>query len=374
MSYIDRIDSPGPKKLLALDGGGIRGVISLEVLHRVESMLAQYTGAGEDFVLADYFDYIGGTSTGAVIAAGLSKGLRVSELLELYVARGREMFDKATLLHQLRYRYETDRLRGLLQEVLGATTTFGSTDLKTLLLMVLRNATTDSPWPLSNNPRARFNDPALDDNNLALPLWQLVRASTAAPVYFAPETISLGEHDFVFVDGGVTMYNNPAFQLFLQAALPQYRLGWKTGESDLLVVSVGTGLSPKADDHLRPGEMNLLFNIGTVPAALMYAALNEQDLLCRVFGRCRHGSAIDREVGDLMEGPGLLERRLFSYVRYNAELSRAGLDALGLPGIEPEDVQKMDSVDHIADLQRVGRAAAQQVAPHHFAGFLDTTS
>jgi hypothetical protein len=92
-----------------------------------------------------------------------------------------------------------------------------------------------------------------------------------------------------------------------------------------------------------------------------------------VFGRCRHGAAIDREVGDLMTGPGLLEQRLFSYVRYNAELSRAGLDALGLPDVEPEDVQKMDSVDHIAELQRVGRAAAQQVAPHHFAGFLDTT-
>ena len=167
------------------------------------------------------------------------------------------------------------------------------------------------------------------------------------------------------------MYNNPAFQLFLQATLPQYRLGWKTGESDLLVVSVGTGLSPKADDHLRPGEMNLLFNIGSIPAALMYAALNEQDLLCRVFGRCRHGAEIDREVGDLMTDPGLLDQRLFSYVRYNAELSRTGLDALGLPDIEPEDVQKMDSVDHISDLRRVGRAAAEQVAPHHFAGFLE---
>lgn len=74
--------------------------------------------------------------------------------------------------------------------------------------------------------------------------------------------------------------------------------------------------------------MNLLFNANSVPAALMYAALNEQDLLCRVFGRCQYGAPIDLEVGDLIHGQGLLDNRLFSYVRYNAELSRRGLDAL----------------------------------------------
>ena len=86
MSYRDRVSSPGPKKLLAFDGGGIRGVITLEVLRRLESMLAEQLGAGDDFVLGDYFDYIGGTSTGAVIAAGLAKGLRVGQLLDLYVS------------------------------------------------------------------------------------------------------------------------------------------------------------------------------------------------------------------------------------------------------------------------------------------------
>ena len=372
MSYADRVDAPGPKKLLALDGGGIRGVITLEVLQRIESMLTEQVGANERFVLADYFDYIGGTSTGAVIAGGLAKGMKVSQLLDLYVKRGKEMFDKASLLDQLRYRYETERLQGLLQEILGRETLFGSDDLKTLLLMVLRNATTDSPWPLSNNPDALFNDPTRPDNNLNIPLWQLVRASTAAPVYFPPEVVTMGDHKFVFVDGGVTMYNNPAFQLFLMATLDAYRLGWPASESELLLVSVGTGMSPKADDHLRPGDMNLLFNVSSVPAALMYAALNEQDLLCRVFGRCRHGAPIDLEVGDLMHGEGLLKERLFSYVRYNAELSRRGLDDLGLGDVVPEEVQKLDFVEHIADLRRVGQAVARDVTPQHFAGFLGT--
>jgi uncharacterized protein len=371
MTYRDRLSSPGPKKLLALDGGGIRGVITLEVLHRLESMLAEQLGAGEDFVLGDYFDYIAGTSTGAIIAAGLARGLPVAHLLDLYVSRGQEMFDHASLRRRYHYRYGSLRLRKLLQDMLGKDTTLGSEDLKTLLLIVLRNATTDSPWPLSNNPRAHFNASSRADNNLAIPLWQLVRASTAAPTYFPPETVTLGEQAFVFVDGGLTTYNNPAFQLFLMATLDIYQLGWTPTESELLLVSVGTGRCPKANDRLRPDAMNLMFNASSVPAALMHAALNQQDLLCRVFGRCRYGAPIDMEVGDLMHGNGLIDKRLFSYVRYNAELSRRGLDGLGLSDVVPEEVQRLDSVAHVSDLSRVGRAAARDVAVEHFAGFLE---
>ena len=54
----------GPRKLLALDGGGIRGTITLEILAELERSLEQRLGAGPGFVLADYFDYIAGTSTG----------------------------------------------------------------------------------------------------------------------------------------------------------------------------------------------------------------------------------------------------------------------------------------------------------------------
>src|SRR5271156_830779 len=370
MSYRDRVSSPGPKKLLALDGGGIRGVVTLAVLRRVESMLAEPLGGGADFGGGGYFDYIAGTSTGAVIAAGLAKGLRVEQILDLYVTRCEEMFDHASLRRRYQYRYGSLRLRELLQGVLGKDTTLGSEDLKTLLLIVVRNATTDSPWPLSNNPNALFNDPSRADNNLAIPLWQLVRASTAAPTYFPPEIVRLGERDFVFVDGAVTMYNNPSSQLFLMATLDAYRLSWPATESDLLLVSVGTGTSPKANDNLRPDAMNLIFNANSVPAALMYAALNEQDLLCRVFGRCRHGAPIDMEVGDLMHGQGLLENRLFSYVRYNPDLSRRGLTDLGLDDVVPDAVQRLDSVQHIHDLCRVGQAAGRNVAAEHFAGFL----
>jgi hypothetical protein len=258
----------------------------------------------------------------------------------------------------------------MLQSVFGQHTPFGSERLQTLLMMVLRNASTDSPWPLSNNPKAKFNDPQRPDNNLELPLWQLVRASTAAPVYFPPEQLQVGEHQFLMVDGGVTAHNNPAFQLFLMATLDAYKLCWTADEEQMLLVSVGTGMTPKADDHLRPGDMNLLFNMSSVPAALMFAALNEQDMLCRILGRCRHGAPIDREVGDMKTGPGVLDRRLFSYVRYNAELTREALDKRGLHSVTPEHVQRLDSVDHLEDLRLVGQAVAREVDMDHFAGFL----
>ena len=123
-------------------------------------------------------------------------------------------------------------------------------NLHCLLTVVTRNLTTDSAWPVSSNPAALFNNPDLDDCNLKLELWRLVRASTAAPVFFPPEVISLSPDDpsksFVFVDGGTTAYNNPAFLLFKMATEPAYRLGWARGERNLLIVSVGTGSAPMA--------------------------------------------------------------------------------------------------------------------------------
>jgi patatin-like phospholipase len=257
--------------------------------------------------------------------------------------------------------------------------TLGSQTLQTLLLIVMRNATTDSPWPLSNNPRAMFNAPERPYSNLRIPLWQLVRASTAAPTYFAPEAVRVGEgQTFLFVDGGVTTYNNPAFLLFLMATVEAYKLEWTVGADKMLVVSIGTGTSPKANANLDPAEMNLIYNASSITAALMYAALNEQDMLCRVFGRCRAGAPLDREVGTLMlseqQGKEAVLPKLFTYMRYNAELSTEGLAALGLADVPPEHVQKMDSVEHMEELARVGAAVATQVKPEHFAGFLGETA
>lgn len=378
-TFRDKLAPSSQKKLLACDGGGIRGILSLEVLAGIESMLRQKTG-DNNLVLADFFDYVAGTSTGAIIATCISRGMAIADIKKFYVDSGPAMFTRAGILKRFNNKFEDQKLAEKLREVLGTDAkgnpvTLGSDSLRTLLMMVMRNATTDSPWPISNNPGAKYNDCGLKDCNLNIPLWQLVRASTAAPTYFPPEMVQIGDNTFLFVDGGVTMYNNPAFQVFLMATVEPFNLNWPTGTDKMLIVSVGTGTSPQANANLQPDEMNLLYNASSIPSALMFAALNEQDFLCRVFGDCLSGDVLDLEVGDMIGKRGPAMPKLFTYMRYNAELTEKGLAKLGLPQIKPAYVQALDSVDHIAELSRVGQAVAkQQIKAEHFTKFIQKSS
>ncbi|HTG15456.1 MAG TPA: patatin-like phospholipase family protein, partial [Blastocatellia bacterium] len=242
---------PRPRKLLALDGGGIRGVLTLQVLVRMEELLREASGQGKEFRLCNFFDYVGGTSTGAIIAAGLAIGMSAKELSAFYIATGPKMFEKAFILKRLKALYKKEPLTEELKKTYGPKTNLGSNKLKCLLLVVTRNVSTDSPWPISSNPFARYNHPERKDCNLQIPLWQLVRASTAAPVFFPPEILQWDPADpsrsFLFEDGGLTPYNNPAFLIARMALQESYGLGWKTGENNLLVMSIGTGAAPKVD-------------------------------------------------------------------------------------------------------------------------------
>jgi len=390
----ERMSRTGPKKLLSIDGGGIRGLIALEFLSRIETLLREQTG-GSDLVLADYFDYVGGTSTGAIIATFISLGFSIAQIRDFYRTGARTMFDPANFVLRIARElgpnafvtkflsmigvlasssmFTQKALAAEMRQVIGLDgdrdATLGTEKLRTLLLIVMRNASTDSPWPLSNNPRAKFNNRDLPDCNLGLPLWQLVRASTAAPVFFPPEVIRVGDQEFVFVDGGVTVYNNPSFLLFLMATLPPYEVQWPTGEQNLLLVSVGTGLSQSANLGLRPNEMNLLYNLQSLPAALISAAAVEQDMLCRVFGKTRSGDALDAELGDLVGNRAPLSEKLFTYVRYNVDVSRQGLDRLGLKGVDEIAVSPFAAA-YLDELQLVGETAAGlYVSPEDFAAF-----
>jgi hypothetical protein len=258
------------------------------------------------------------------------------------------------------------------------------------LLVVTRNVTTDSPWPISTNPYAKYNAPDRSDRNTKIPLWKLVRASTAAPVFFPPEVVQWDPKDeskaFVFEDGGLTPYNNPAFLIARMATHPAYKLGWQAGESNLLVMSVGTGAAPKTDTEVYGGGKNAISNLVYFPAALMYGAAVDQDINCRIIGRCIHAGAydaksgrsdtqIDREIGDLVmrrdDGSPIPinedKGRQFLYARYNAELSSDWLKKRNLSDIDPANVSKLDSIEFIDDLVRVGQALANEVQAEHFA-------
>lgn len=382
----DRYAAVRPRKMLSIDGGGIRGVLSLQILEQIESIVGQPLGA--------YFDYIAGTSTGAIIAAGLAQGMSVGDLTAFYRKTGPEMFEKSHLLRRWQSLYKSDPLKAQLQTVFGENRTLKPDDLRTLLLVVTRNATTDSPWPVSSNPEARYNDPKRADCNLQIPLWQLVRASTAAPVFFPPEVLNWDPADpdktFVFVDGGITPYNNPAFLLYRMATHPAYQLAWPTGEKNLLLISVGTGDGPTLGLTPDDPTSNLLSIASGLPSALMYGTKVEQDVACRTIGRCTYGSVVDRELLDMVprQGPdvGTLEERVarppvsldqdcgrhFLYARYDADLTDKGLRDLGLPELKSGEVSKMDNAtpENIEALIRIGHQVGKQVEREHFGSFL----
>lgn len=377
-------------KLLTIDGGGIRGVLALAILIGLEKKLADAKGIPHDkFFLSDFFDYVSGTSTGAVIAASIAKGLPLSRILEFYRNAGPSMFDNRILSQVKSFvtvgsRYDARKLAQELREIFGKHTTLEPEHLKCLFMGVTRNQTTDSPWPISSNPQAKYNDLSRDDSNIKMPLWQFVRASTAAPIVFQGQEIKFGRkkvsNEFLFVDGGVTPYNNPAWLLFRMATEEKYRLNWATGEDKMMIVSVGTGTSPKGDGGVMTpsNPIKRLWGNRKIIGTMIQGAMVDQDTNCRHIGRCVHGDVLDGEIGDMIprdpDGDDIplstdLGRK-FLYARYNASLSAKGLKDLGLEHINPEHVEKLNSIDYIDELLEIGERVAEDIDLNDFAPFI----
>jgi hypothetical protein len=371
----------GPYKMLSIDGGGIRSLLSIEVLARLESLLSAKLRR-PNLRLCEYFDLIGGTSTGAIIAAGLARGMLVAEIREFYQSLAREMFIKRPMIDRLKTLYEHGPLMRKLQDTFGAGTTLEPEYLKTLLLIVTKNATTDTAWPVMSNPSAKYNDLQRKDANLRIPLWQLVRASAVTQLYFPPETVTWDKHDpskrFVFTNGGATPYNNPSFLMARMATEPAYRLAWPTGESRLLLVSVGAGAAPVLGQTSESTEDLGLVGLSAV-AGVLNAAQFDQDLSCRTVGRCSFGDLLDREVADLVprEASGAPPipltidlGRSFLYVRYDASLTQQGLSELGMGHVDALSLQAIDNLEAAAELEGVGRAVAERVNLEHLGSFV----
>ncbi|MFA5923749.1 MAG: patatin-like phospholipase family protein [Methylococcaceae bacterium] len=115
---LNHIHSPGPKKILACDGGGILGLMSVEILAKIEADLRAARNE-PNLVLADYFDFVCGTSTGAIIAACISSVMSIDTIRQFYLDSGKQMFDKASVLKRLKYSYNDEPLAKLLREALN---------------------------------------------------------------------------------------------------------------------------------------------------------------------------------------------------------------------------------------------------------------
>ena len=206
---------------LAVDGGGIKGVIVARALAKLEAYLQKPA--------FEVFELLAGTSTGSIIAAGIANGLFGNELHQLYCELGPVIFRKtwrSALWPLTRYRYPLDPLEKALEDQLGrkqmgdlwfcdnpidlVITAFDLLENRTLFIKPFNQAGGYDRWPVT----------------------KAVLASSSVPSYFPPV-------EDRYVDGGVGSYHNPCYVAAYEA---QFVLGWDPRETTL--ISLGTGREP----------------------------------------------------------------------------------------------------------------------------------
>ncbi len=380
MTLQQHFEAGGPKRILALDGGGIRGALTLGYLQRIEDILKAEHGNRDDFRLSDYFDLIGGTSTGAIIAGCLAIGMKVEEITKLYMNLGGKIFSRKykwwnifTLDDMIRAGYNEKPLEEELKKVFGDIT-LSSDKIKTGLCIVTKRADTNSVWPLINHPKGKYFNSEHGTNGNIL-LWKAVRASTAAPSYFIPQVIDVGGglSTAAFVDGGVSMANNPALQLLMVATLKGFPFHWEMGPDKLLLVSVGTGMGRIDKVPKDITKNHLLKWAQQIPDMFMQDASWHNQLILQWMAKSPTAWEIDGEVGkcenDLLV-PDEKKRGLFSYLRYNVWLDEPSLKEYTgktYSKDQIDDLVEMSNAESRYELYDIGvKAAAKQVEKIHF--------
>ncbi len=292
------------KNLLSIDGGGIRGIITLCALAELEAQLKKPS--------REVFSYMSGTSTGAIILAGLAKGLSALEILEIYKKLGSEVFrlDVLGFLFSLgSFRYRSKPLHDRLVEILGNPIL---NDLPIDVMFTSMRVRDGRPFYFVRD------NPNNAKNTGRLRLADCVTASASAPTFFEPWDVpGVGE----CVDGGLTIAGNPCYQMCVEAF--EYSLPGTYTPSTSTVIALGTGFydAPRG----RPGSLIgwLRFTLGQL---LNEPAEQQTQLVQRHF--VPHGA------------------RIF---RWNPPL--------------PRDID-LDKVDEIPTLLALGKAAAAELDWH----------
>lgn len=216
----------GRKTILSIDGGGMRGVIALGMLAELEAMTGQ--------PVYDLFDMVAGTSSGAIIAAGIGIHLTAEEILKVYKTVLPPAFGPQGLilwlrwaLNGFRHLYPLEPFRQALQPIVEGKKIRDLTD--PIVLMTTKDVRTSNTYFIVSKGKgaAAFAD---------WPVSGAVAASSAAPIYFPPVQGNL-------VDGGVGVYGNPCLAAAIEAM--EY-IGESEGfiEGQVLHVSLGTGYPP----------------------------------------------------------------------------------------------------------------------------------
>lgn len=317
------------RRILALDGGGIKGVLEAAFLDTVEIATGKR--------IADHFDLVAGTSTGGIIALGLGLGLSARDIVDFYVREGPRIFDQAdaTVANRLVQRwllsmrkwarggrqlawpkYEPDALRDALTTAFG-TKTLGDSRLRLVIPAYHGDKDDLYVFKTRHHPRLQvdWRERAVD----------VAMATAAAPTYFRAHVMPSGAP---LIDGGIWA-NNPVGVAAVEA---RSILGWK--DEELFVLSLGC-TEELLDVPPAAGYKDLL--------------LKSTDLFMRGQSRASAGTA------KLLSGHSELAPR---YFRYQVTVPAAKFS--------------LDRVEMIDRLRGLGASCARDALPTLQANFLDT--
>ena len=357
---LERFKATGPKRILALDGGGIRGILTLGMLKKIES-LARKKSNNPQLVLGDYYDLIGGTSTGAIIACTLAIGKTVEEIIQLYLGLGKEIFGKG--LKKKIFKRDWTNIRAIFSENYSSSNlekylykTFkeiniGDTqNIKCGLAINSKRADTYSLWTVANHPQGMYYNA-----NAHIKLWELCRASSAAPYYFKPKKLGLrrrnGEPiDAAFIDGGVSLANNPAWQTFLVATVPSFGFNWTMGEDSLSITSLGTGNGQNKETPDELVKLKAISWASKLSDLFMTDALELNYVLMEILGTNKGSAYIfDSQFGTAADLQ-LCKNKFFSFVRHNVLLTINELKNLGIE-VDGEMIRSLVAMDHYENME-----------------------
>lgn len=255
--------NPRPYRLLTLDGGGVRGIIELVMIQRLEQHLGMSIHANVDL--------IAGTSVGAVIGCALSAGLSAEEIHGIWIGSAHTAFSKPVSLNDhirriahrggMAPKYLDHGLIRLLKTV------FGTMKMGELLRPTI--AVTYNPWTHS-----AYVFSSMAEEHKEIPVWEVCRASTAAPLYFSPYNMVINElGDTVpLLDGGVAA-NNPVVVALSEAL--KNNDGKARTVNDVIVASFGTGEPPHRD---RNAPRTIFGHHSMLLSALVRGASNTAEL------------------------------------------------------------------------------------------------
>ncbi len=372
---IEHLFAPGPKRLLSIDGGAAKGLISLAFLDRMEAVLRDRAGAVRAFRLCDYFDLVGGTGSGALIASALAAGHSVSEIKTVYLALcddalGRPKFLRPQGQTAFRRAAWDTACKGLFGEA-----TLQSDRLRTGLAIFAARADGGRVETLTNHPTVMENRPkswAGWGPDGAMLLRDAVRASmpvTGSARSYDVIRLAPNRHG-VFQDGQRSAHANAAMALYTLATARDHGFGWTGGADRLSVVSVGTGRASgsRATQHAdaeRIGDGrfavdSLSGDVGQFVEAMMQSA-----------GLClTRPWPVEGALGASRMAPLGATEKPFSYARYNVLWEKRWLEDVVGRSVSYRAVdrfRRMETLEALRPALALAREIAEtQVSPDHF--------